>query len=45
MTKTIKTILLGTFIALFLSSCTRYFTPYQAANTGGKHCSKRNSIR
>jgi hypothetical protein len=28
-----------------MSSCNNYFTPYKAANTGGKHCSKRSYIR
>lgn len=32
-------------IIIMLSSCNNYFTPYKAANTGGKKCSSRNFIR
>lgn len=40
-----KVIVLALLVALFTSSCTHYYSPYKAANTGGKKCSKRNSIR
>lgn len=32
-------------IAILVSSCTNYYSPYKAANTGGKKCNKRTSIR
>ena len=38
-------IISGLYVAGMLSSCTRYYTPHQAASTGGKTCSKWNSIR
>lgn len=28
-----------------LAGCARFYTPYEAASSGGKHCSKRNSVR
>jgi hypothetical protein len=32
-------------VLILMSSCARYYTPYKAANTGGKTCSKWNRIR
>lgn len=40
-----KRIFILVVIAIVFAACTRYFTPYEAANTGGKHCNKRNVIR
>jgi len=40
-----KVIIPALIIIIFMSSCNNYFTPYKAANTGGKKCSNRNSIR
>jgi hypothetical protein len=42
-TKTI--VLLAILTAIALSSCGRYYTPYQAANTGGKRCNDHHRIR
>jgi hypothetical protein len=40
-----KVIVFTLLVAFLASSCTHYYSPYKAANTGGKKCSKRNSIR
>lgn len=40
-----KKLLLILTIAALLMGCTRYYTPEQAANTGGKTCKDRHRIR
>lgn len=40
-----KVILFSLIIIIIFSSCARTFTPYQAANTGGKTCKDRHRIR
>lgn len=37
--------IVGVIITIYTQSCTRYYSPFEAANTGGKKCSNRNSIR
>lgn len=32
-------------VLILMSSCARYYTPYKAAMTGGKQCSKWTRIR
>lgn len=43
--KLFKKILGFIAVIILMSSCARTYTPYKAANTGGKHCSKWNRIR
>jgi hypothetical protein len=40
-----KKLILILTVAALLVSCSRSFTPYKAANTGGKNCRDKHRIR